>query len=202
MDSVEQPVELEAALDAAEQRIDEAQPFALTEDSEMGAAKAGDDPLDEESVDDSATEILPACAPGSEGSPFRHCSCLGVFPGRVCVFCNGTRWTKTCPQCDGMGRIVVQRSTRFMRSSPCGFCMSRGVVSASLAEVEDAESQARTSVGVESITAVPKQRAAHLPGVGVTEHKRGNTLNGKRRDAERNEFRKLKYAAQKRIGES
>jgi hypothetical protein len=81
-------------------------------------------------------------APGSPESPFRKCDCLGTMPGRACLRCGGSRWTKACPAagCKGSGKLTAQsrQASGPPRVERCGFCMGKGLVPARLGEVSEA----------------------------------------------------------------
>jgi hypothetical protein len=151
------------------------------EEDEFNANAAGDMAEDDdertptEVVDDAlllaamATGSAPLTphppAPGSPESPFRKCDCLGTMPGRACLRCGGSRWTKACPAkgCDGSGKITAQsrQASGPPRVERCGFCMGKGLVPARIGEISEA-----TQLHEESVQA-EKQRKfrAELAGI-------------------------------------
>lgn len=122
----------------------------------------------------------PPALPGTPLSPYRHCACIAVLPGRVCSFCLGSKWTRICPECAGEGRTHPVLRGRQDRSQPCGFCGTKGILPAFPQEIRDAEEAALAAVGdgdptqAEVImTEAPEfRRAVRLPGIGATEKKR------------------------------
>jgi hypothetical protein len=84
--------------------------------------------------------ILIPPAPGSEHSMFRRCACLGVMPGRACLYCSNSRWLRTCAACTGAGKLTKPtRRGGEPRSERCGFCMGRGTVPAKQADIVAAQ---------------------------------------------------------------
>ena len=175
-------------------------PFAMGEDHEFP-----DDPR--KKLNDQLTELTavtkavltpaappPPALPGTPLSPYRRCPCVGALPGRVCIFCSGTKWTRICPRCQGEGRRELNIRRGAERSEPCGFCGQKGILPASQQEIDEATRLAekfaagpegRTLV-VDDSTAEPEfRRAVRLPGIGVTATKRIGTLDARKRERER-----------------
>lgn len=94
-------------------------------------------------------------APGSPESPFRACDCLGTMPGRACIRCGGSRWTKQCTAagCGGTGKLSTpnRNASGPPRVERCGFCMGRGLVPARGAEVTVAQNLHNESVEAEKL---------------------------------------------------
>lgn len=97
-------------------------------------------------------------APGSPESSFRKCDCLGTMPGRACLRCGGSRWTKQCTQAGCGGRGTLSTPNRNASGPPrverCGFCMGRGLVPARGAEVNEAQ-----NLHTEAVAAATRRKA-------------------------------------------
>ena len=195
--SIAEPAGLdESLLEAASEMIDQqaqASAFALTDDHEFKVPELPKpEPIESRHAQenrviaeayglslDAVTPHLPtyAATPGSPESPYRRCSCLAVMPGRVCMRCHGTKWLKSCPKCEGDGRVMLNKRKGAERSEPCGFCMGTGQIAASRFEIRTAEMLAAqaTPIAPESPAEpaqTPLRRAARLPAIGATEHKK------------------------------
>jgi hypothetical protein len=174
--------ELNEEYDAAVDDTDEED--SAEEDSEFNADADADADVDHDVVEDSA-EVAPIDdaallaamapdsaplaphppAPGTPESPFRKCDCIGTMPGRACIRCGGSRWTKACPQTACGGRGTLSTPNRNASGPPrverCGFCMGRGLVPARGAEVNEAQNLHNDAVAAE------KQRKAQQVFAGV-----------------------------------
>lgn len=127
-----------------------------------------------------ATSVI--ANPGTAASPYRHCSCLGVMPGRACPSCLGSRWVKLCPKCEGTGRLDRTQRSGASRSEVCGGCMGRGEAPASLTEVRTIQADVAVAPTRAPLVAADSaadsdsdevfRRAVRLPGIGVTSRKR------------------------------
>jgi hypothetical protein len=192
-------------------------PFALTDAHEFPTADQRAIAKHVEEVVARATVSLPAALadapsvppplPGTALSPYRHCPCLAVLPGRVCTFCFGTRWTRLCPKCEGEGRIDLSVRKGAERSQPCGNCGGKGTLPANLKEVNEATRLAEEFAAGPAGQSVPSptpepvefRRAVRLPGIGVTATKRGGTLASRKKEkarlAQRTADRKAKKTA-------
>ena len=186
-----------------DQLIDDHQDAAMVRQFADGKMKAALAAL-------TAAPLLPPALPGTPASPFRHCSCVGSLPGRVCFFCHGTKWTRLCPRCEGEGRVDLNVRRGAERSQPCGFCGGKGILPANLSEIEEATRLAEAFAAgpegqamlVDDSTAAPEfRRAVRLPGIGVTATKRVGTLDARKRErkrlAKRTAKRKKEKAAAK-----
>lgn len=152
----------ESVIEAAEQIVAQSSPFALRDDHEFKEALPPP-PAEKSSPEPPQREKQAIIAmPGTADSPFRHCSCVGVMPGRCCTRCYGSKWTKICPECDGEGRkhVTVHRGAQD-RTETCGFCMGVGTVAARLPEVQAAE---KASVPQSNFGPKVHLRGAQLPG--------------------------------------
>lgn len=185
-------------------------PFALTEDREfqqpsvdhvdiyrvtggghphpIGSFKPGQVPLDTLPAAVASISTAPAI-PGTPASPYRHCPCLGVMPGRTCPACLGSHWVKLCPKCEGTGRLDRAQRTGASRSEVCSGCMGRGEAPAAMAEVRAIQAAA-------AMAAVPEpaenageddvfRRAVRLPGIGVTSRKRREKVRPRKKAGEK-----------------
>lgn len=121
--------------------------------AEAEASEASEADLLAAMAPDSAPLAPHPPVPGSPESPFRKCDCLGTMPGRACIRCGGSRWTKSCTQkgCDGTGRISTpnRNSSGPPRVERCGFCMGRGLVPARGPEINEAQNLYNDAVAAE-----------------------------------------------------
>lgn len=195
--SIAEPAGLdESLLEAASEMIEQqaqTSAFALTDDHEFKVpelpkpepieppqARANHIPIEvygPVQYADTTPRPPSSAPPGSPESPYRRCSCLAVMPGRVCMRCHGTKWLKSCPKCEGDGRVTLNKRKGAERSEPCGFCMGTGQIAASRSEIRTAEMLAAqaTPIAPESPAEpvqAPLRRAARLPAIGATEHKK------------------------------
>ena len=194
--SIAEPAGLdESLLEAASEMIEQqaqTSAFALTDDHEFKVPElTKPEPVESPQTRvnfvkaevDRLTQSLvlpppsPVATPGSPESPYRRCSCLAVMPGRVCMRCHGTKWLKSCPKCEGDGRVTLNKRKGAERSEPCGFCMGSGQIAASRSEIRTAEMLAAQATQIApELPAEPAQaplrRAARLPAIGATEHKK------------------------------